>query len=144
MFNMHVRIYGEIFKNPFIQDIFYMYHNVLIICMWFHFPWSWFYFGSSCSGEQCSKWVSCVISLFLINYIYIYAKLVSFITVFSKIGEKCQNYTDGFANVKGMNYFFMSLYAKFIRELQKVCHHFYTYLGKDVEYLSRIWVLIVL
>lgn len=89
---------------------------------------------ASCSGEQCSQWVSClyVISLFLINYIY--AKLVSFITVFSKIGEKCQNYTDGFANGKGMNYFFMSLYAKFIRELQKVCHHFYTYLGKDVEY----------
>lgn len=38
-----------------------------------------------------------------------YAKLVNLITVFSKTGERCQNNKDVSANVKGMNYFFMSL-----------------------------------
>lgn len=49
-----------------------------------------------------------------------YAKLVNLtITVFSKTGERCQNNTDVSANVKGMNYFFVALYAKSITELQK-------------------------
>lgn len=43
-----------------------------------------------------------------------YAKLVNLITVFSKTGERCQNNTDVSANVKGMNYFFVALYAKSI------------------------------
>lgn len=47
-----------------------------------------------------------------------YAKLVNLITVFSKTGERCQNNTDVSANVKGMNYFFVALYAKSITELQ--------------------------
>lgn len=48
------------------------------------------------------------------------AKLVNLITVFSKTGERCQNNTpDVSANVKGMNFFFVALYAKSITELQK-------------------------
>lgn len=68
-----------------------------------------------------------------------HAKLVNLITVFSKTGERCQNNTDVSANVKGMNYFYVALYAKSITELQKksVCH-FYTCLGKDKEYYELV------
>lgn len=57
-----------------------------------------------------------------------YAKLVNLITVFSKTGERCQNNTDVSANVKGMNYFFVALYAKSITELQKKIRLSFLYL----------------
>lgn len=57
-----------------------------------------------------------------------YAKLVNLITVFSKTGERCQNNTDVSANVKGMNYFYVALYAKSITELQKKIRLSFLYL----------------